>query len=136
MFEHKHQLRVRYAETDQMSYVYYGNYAQYYEVGRVEAMRSLGLSYASMETEWGVMMPVMKMEIEFLRPAFYDELLTLETTIPVLPERDIIFQSSIFNERNKIVNKGKITLCFIDSNTKKRVNAPEFLLDKMRQYYV
>ena len=93
MFEHTHQLRVRYAETDQMAYVYYGNYAQYCEVGRVEAMRSLGLSYAKMEAEWGVMMPVMKMEMEFKRPAFYDELLTIVTTIPELPDKEIIFET-------------------------------------------
>ena len=136
MFEHTHQLRVRYAETDQMAYVYYGNYAQYYEVGRVEAMRSLGLSYAKMEAEWGVMMPVMKMEIEFLRPAFYDELLTMVTTIPQIPGREIVFESSIYNEKNKLVNKGKITLCFVNINTKKRVNVPEQLLEKMKAYYV
>ncbi len=136
MFEHTHQLRVRYAETDQMAYVYYGNYAQYYEVGRVEAMRSLGLSYAKMEAEWGVMMPVMKMEIEFLRPAFYDELLTMVTTIPQIPDRDIVFESSIYNEKNKLVNKGKITLCFVNINTKKRVDVPEQLLEKMKAYYV
>ena len=99
MFEHTHQLRVRYAETDQMAYVYYGNYAQYCEVGRVEAMRSLGLSYAKMEAEWGVMMPVMKMEMEFKRPAFYDELLTIVTTIPELPDREIIFETSTYNEK-------------------------------------
>ena len=136
MFEHTHQIRVRYAETDQMSYVYYGNYAQYYEVGRVEAMRSLGLSYASMEKEWGVMMPVMKLEMEFLRPAFYDDLLTIVTTITHLPLNDIVFNSSIFNERKKIVNKAAVTLCFIDSVTKKRIAAPEFLLKKMNAFYV
>ena len=136
MFELTHQLRVRYAETDQMAYVYYGNYAQYYEVGRVEAMRSLGLSYAKMEAEWGVMMPVMKMEIEFLRPAFYDELLTMVTTIPQIPGREIVFESSIYNEKNKLVNKGKITLCFVNINTKKRVDVPEQLLEKMKAYYV
>lgn len=135
MFKHTHQLRVRYAETDQMSYVYYGNYAQYYEVGRVEAMRSLGLSYAQMEADWGVMMPVMKMEIEFLRPAFYDELLTMETTIPVIPDMDIIFNSTLSNERNKIVNKGLITLCFVDIKTKKRVSVPDKLLDKLKEHY-
>jgi len=136
MFEHTHQLRVRYAETDQMAYVYYGNYAQYYEVGRVEAMRSLGLSYAKMEAEWSVMMPVMKMEIEFLRPAFYDELLTMVTTIPQIPNREIVFESSIYNEKNKLVNTGKITLCFVNINTKKRVEVPEQLLEKMKAYYV
>ncbi len=135
MFKHTHQLRVRYAETDQMSYVYYGNYAQYYEVGRVEAMRSLGLSYAHMETEWGVMMPVMKMEIEFLRPVYYDELLTMVTTIPVIPNKEICFDSTLSNERNKIVNKGLITLCFVNIKTKKRVDVPDKLLEKMKEFY-
>jgi acyl-CoA thioester hydrolase len=125
MFEHTHQLRVRYAETDQMAYVYYGNYAQYYEVGRVEAMRSLGLSYAKMEAEWGVMMPVMKMEIEFLRPAFYDELLTMVTTIPQIPGREIVFESSIYNEKNKLVNQSQRSPCVLSNiDTKKRVARP------------
>ena len=136
MFEHTHQLRVRYAETDQMAYVYYGNYAQYCEVGRVEAMRSLGLSYAKMEAEWGVMMPVMKMEMEFKRPAFYDELLTIVTTIPELPDREIIFETSTYNEKNKLVNQAKVTLCFVKIDTKKRVSIPEQLYEKMKEYYV
>jgi len=136
LYEYSHSLRVRYGETDQMSYVYYGNYALYYEVGRVETMRSLGLSYAVMENEVGVMMPVMRMDIEFLRPAFYDELLTVKTSIPELPDRDIIFQSEIFNGKGKIVNRGHVTLCFVSKETKKRISAPELLLDKLRQFYV
>jgi len=118
-----------------MSYVYYGNYALYYEVGRVETMRSLGLSYALLENEVGVMMPVMKMDIEFLRPAFYDQLLTVVTSIPSLPEKEILFQSEIYNESNKIVNRGNVLLCFIDKSTKKRITAPDILLDKLREYY-
>ncbi|MCO6461421.1 MAG: acyl-CoA thioesterase [Saprospiraceae bacterium] len=135
MYQHRHSIRVRYAETDQMSYVYYGNYALYYEVGRVETMRSLGLSYALLENEVGVMMPVMKMDIEFLRPAFYDQLLTVVTSIPSLPEKEILFQSEIYNESNKIVNRGNVLLCFIDKSTKKRITAPDILLDKLREYY-
>lgn len=119
-----------------MSYVYYGNYALYFEVGRVETMRSLGLSYAVMENEVGVMMPVMKMDIEFLRPAFYDELLTVKTAIPELPDREITFLSEIFNEKGKIVNRGHVTLCFVSKETKKRISAPELLLDKLRPFYV
>ena len=136
MYQHRHAIRVRYGETDQMSYVYYGNYALYYEVGRVETMRSLGLSYAFFENEIGVMMPVMKMDIEFLRPAFYDEDLTILTTIPELPGREILFQSEIFNENKKIVNKARILLCFVDKSTKKRVDAPPILLEKLREFYV
>ena len=111
MYQHRHAIRVRYGETDQMSYVYYGNYALYYEVGRVETMRSLGLSYAFFENEIGVMMPVMKMDIEFLRPAFYDQELTILTTIPELPGREILFQSEIFNE-NKNRQQGPNIVVF------------------------
>ena len=110
MFTHQTSLRVRYADTDQMGYVYYGNYAQYYEVGRVEAMRSLGITYAWMEKEMATMMPVMNANFEYLRPAFYDELLTIETNIPLIPENEIIFESQIFNGNNKVDNKGMIRL--------------------------
>ncbi len=136
MYQHRHAIRVRYGETDQMTYVYYGNYALYYEVGRVETMRSLGLSYAFFENEIGVMMPVMKMEIDFLRPAFYDQELTVVTTIPELPDREILFQSEIYNENKKIVNKARVLLCFVDKSTKKRVDAPPILLEKLRGFYV
>ncbi|HQW12913.1 MAG TPA: thioesterase family protein [Saprospiraceae bacterium] len=135
MFTHQTSLRVRYADTDQMGYVYYGNYAQYYEVGRVEAMRSLGITYAWMEKEMATMMPVMNANFEYLRPAFYDELLTIETNIPLIPENEIIFESQIFNGNNKVVNKGMIRLCFVDIKTKKRINIPSALLDKLISHY-
>lgn len=135
MYEHKHQIRVRYAETDQMQYVYYGNYLQYYEVGRVEAMRALGLSYAQMETEWDVMMPVMSANIAYLRPAFYDDLLTIVTTIPELPDREIVFQSTIYNELGKEVNKGTVVLCFVHKSGRKRISIPEQLLSKLKPHY-
>jgi len=135
MFTHETTLRVRYAETDKMNYVYYGNYAQYYEVGRVEAMRALGITYAWMENELQVMMPVMNANIEYLRPAFYDDLLIIRTSIPLLPEREIIFESVIVNEAGKVLNKGMIRLCFIDILTKKRIAIPDALLDKLIHYY-
>lgn len=136
MFRHTTSIRVRYAETDKMNYVYYGNYATYYEVGRVEAMRSLGVTYATMEDDLHVMMPVMNASFEYLRPAFYDDLLRIETTIPILPEREIVFVSEIFNAQGKLLNKGVVRLCFIDTQTKKRIETPRILLEKLNEHYV
>lgn len=135
MFTHQIQLRVRYAETDQMGYVYYGNYMQYYEVGRVEALRSLDISYANLEAEHGIFMPVVSVSIRYLRPAFYDNLLTIETSILQLPERSIRFDTNIYNEQNEHLNASQVGLCFLTSNDKVRISTPQFILDKLYPYF-
>ena len=89
MYTHDFQKRVRYGETDQMGYLYYGNYAQYYEIGRVEMLRSLGLTYKAMEEELGVMMPVLSLQMRYVRPAYYDELLTIRTALRRIPDQFI-----------------------------------------------
>ena len=93
------QVRVRYGETDKMGYLYYGFYALYYEVGRVEMLRDVGLSYRMMEDELFVAMPVMNLHCHYLRPAYYDDLLTVKTRVEKFPERDIVFYSDIYNEK-------------------------------------
>ncbi len=135
MYAHDFQLRVRYGETDQMGYLYYGNYAQYYEVGRVETIRSLGLTYKELEEVHGIWLPVVSMEARFVRPAYYDELLTVHTEIRRLPDEYITFHTEIFNERKKLVNSGQVRLCFFEAATKKVVPAPEFLLAPMRPFF-
>ncbi len=80
MIRNETKLRVRYGETDQMGYVYYGNYAEYFEVGRVEWLRNLGISYKSLE-ESKIMLPVLHLNINYLKPAKYDDLLTIITTL-------------------------------------------------------
>lgn len=135
MFTHQTQLRVRYGETDQMGYLYYGNYAQYYEVGRAEMIRSVGLTYRDMEVEHGTLMPVMSLNMRFVRPALYDELMTIKTTLRKLPDRTITFHHEIFNEKNKLVNGGSVKLTFVDATTMKSVTAPEYLLEKLRPYF-
>ncbi|NOT37956.1 MAG: acyl-CoA thioesterase [Saprospiraceae bacterium] len=135
MYSHRTQIRVRYGETDQMAYVYYGQYAFYYEVGRVEALRELGLSYKKMEEELGIFMPVMSMNVKYLRPAFYDELLTLETSIESMPEMTIRFDTKIFNEKNEWINSGQVFLCFVDIKSKKRVGVPEIITNKLLPYF-
>ncbi|TAG10231.1 MAG: acyl-CoA thioesterase [Sphingobacteriia bacterium] len=124
MYEYNTMVRVRYAETDQMNIVYYGNYAQYFEVGRAEWIRSLGYTYKKME-EMGIRMPVVKMEVKFLRPAQYDELITIKTILKELPaEHEIAFHHEVYNEKEKLLTTGKVTLYFISVATGKRTAMP------------
>ena len=134
MFSATTQIRVRYAETDQMRYVYYGNYPQYYEVGRAEAIRDLGFTYKQLE-DLGVMMPVVEMSIRYFRPAFYDDLLTIKTTLHELPKSKVQFHHEIFNEKNELLNQGIVTLVFVDSTTMKRVDMPEVLHEKLSNFF-
>ena len=127
--------RVRYAETDQMGYLYHGHYALLYEIGRVEMLRDQGLSYAAMETEVGVMMPVMSMNQRFVRPARYDEVLTITTTLRHVPDRTITFHFEIHNEAGKLVNGGSIKLCFVEVASQRPVAVPEYLLGVIRPYF-
>ena len=134
MFIYKHQLRVRYGDTDQMGYVYYGNYGYYYEQARSEAIRSLGISYKEIEDS-GTMMPITRMNIKNIQPARYDELLLIKTFVPELPNRIILFKYEIFNEQNSLINEGETQLIFIDAITKKLKTAPSVLIEKMKPFF-
>lgn len=135
MFTFSTTLRIHYALTDQMGVVYHGNYAQFYEIGRTEALRSLGLTYKSIEA-MGVIMPVIDMHMKFLRPAVYDDLIRIDITVKELPlHHKIIFHGEIFNEKNQLLNVGEVTLYFMDAKTMKRVNMPEEITEKMREFY-
>jgi acyl-CoA thioester hydrolase len=134
MYSHETQFRVRYGETDRMGYVYYGTYAQYFEVGRVEALRSLGLSYLRMEEE-GVMLPVHDMHVEYRKPAFYDDLLTVRTTIIALPSVRIQFAYSVFNEAHDLITEAATTLVFIDRASNRPRRAPEELLALLAPHF-
>ena len=135
MFRHETQIRVRYAETDQMGYLYYGNYATYYEVGRAEMIRSIGLTYQSMEDDYGILMPVMSLQMRFVRPARYDELIRVRTELRKLPQKQIVFHHELFNPKGKLVNGGSVKLCFVEQATNKTVDAPSFLTDKLISYF-
>lgn len=135
MFTHQTTHRVRYGETDQMGYLYYGNYPLLYEIGRVEMLRSLGLSYATLELEHGIMMPVMSLSMRYVRPALYDELLTIHTTLRKLPEQYITFHVEIRNAKNKLVNGGSVKLCFVETNSKKTVAPPALLINKLSPHF-
>ena len=135
MYTHIHHIRVRYADTDQMGYVYYGYYANYYEEARSEAIRSLGFPYKEME-QAGIMLPVTRMHVKYIAPALYDERITIRTIIDELPDRFIRFRYEIYNEAAKLINEGETQLVFIDAVTRKMVHAPQALVDKLRVYIV
>jgi acyl-CoA thioester hydrolase len=134
MFVQETKIRVRYGETDQMGYVYYGNYALYYEVGRVEALRTIGFSYKELEAR-GVMLPVLSLEIKYIRPALYDDLLTVRTTISEVPHTRIRFQHEVFNEQGTLLNKGAVELVFVDAQTMRPAAAPDYFLELMHPYF-
>ena len=126
--------RVIYADTDNMKYVYYGNYAKYYEIGRTEAIRSLGISYREME-ERGVFMPVHSMNSRYLKPAYYDDMLTIKTVVENLPETRMVFYHEILNSSEELIHTAEVTLVFWDGIGKKVMRAPEFLLELMRPLF-
>lgn len=134
MYQAETQLRVRYAETDQMSYVYYGNYAMYFEVARVEAMRSIGFSYKQMEDE-GVMMPVLESHFKYIKPGKYDELLTIKTKIPELPGVRIKFEYEVYNEENELITEGWTILTFLKKDSHRPTRPPQNLLDLLKSYF-
>ncbi len=134
MYTHATQIRVRYGDTDQMGFVYYGNYARYYEIARVESFRNLGLTYREME-ESGIIMPVLENWSKFYKPGLYDELLTITAKIPDLPGVRVTFEYDIHNEKDELINQGKTTLVFLDKQTRKPIGFPEPMLALLRPYY-
>jgi acyl-CoA thioester hydrolase len=127
-------LRVRYGETDQMGFVYYGNYAQYYEVGRVEAMRSLGFSYREME-EGGILMPVINLTINYKKPALYDDEVRVVTMVKEMPKVRITFDYECYNQKNELLNTGSVTLVFIDKARNKPTVPPDWFLEGFRKKF-
>jgi acyl-CoA thioester hydrolase len=134
MFEHRSNIRVRYADTDQMAYVYYGNYARYFEIGRVEALRSLGISYRQLE-ESGVMMPVLENYSKYLRPAFYDDLLEIRVMIKEMPGVKICFEYEIYRESGELIHSGHTLLAFVSVATKKLTSPPASVLDALDRFF-
>ncbi len=134
MFTYEHKIRVRYGDTDQMGYVYYGNYGYYYEQARSEAIRSIGITYKQIEDS-GTMMPITRMNIKYIQPAYYDELLTIRTFVSHRPNRIIVFYYEVFNEKNELINEGETHLAFIDVATKRLKAAPAILSDKLDTYF-
>jgi acyl-CoA thioester hydrolase len=134
MYQSETSVRVRYGETDQMAYVYYGNYAMYYEVARVESLRRLGVTYKELEGS-GVMMPVLENHSRFLMAARYDELLRIVVTIREKPTVKIKFEYEIFNEENKLIHQGETLLAFVDTKTGRPCRPPEMMMNVLAPFF-
>lgn len=135
MIRSETKIRVRYGETDQMGYVYYGVYAQYYEVGRVDAMRSLGFSYKQIE-EKGLLMPVIDFTISYKKPAFYDDEITVVTYVREKPLGvRINFEYECFNQAGELLNTGKVTLVMVDKVTNKMCKIPDWFQNAFNAFF-
>lgn len=134
MYTHQTKIRVRYSETDQMGYVYNGNYATYYEIGRTEMMRSLGMNYKKME-ETGIMLPLLDLKCKFIKPAYYDDELTLKTVVKELPGVRMTFDYEIYNEAEELINIGSTILVFFDMVKKKPCHPPTYFMENIAEYF-
>jgi len=132
MREYQYEVRVRYAETDQMGVVYHGNYAQYFEMGRVEWLRNLGVSYKWME-ENGIMLPVVSLTINYKKPARYDDLLLVKTIFKSQSTVKIDFDYEIYNEKVELLTIGSSTLVFVDIKTGRPTAPPAYINEKLSQ---
>ena len=132
MIHTTHTLRVRYGETDPMKYVYYGNYAEYLEVARVELFRTLGISYNEIEKR-GIWLPVSEYKIKYLKPAFYDEILEIHTYVKKVPGVKIEFEYEIFNDSKQKITEASTTLFFLDATTNKVSRCPDFLMELIQK---
>jgi acyl-CoA thioester hydrolase len=131
---HQSEIRVRYAETDQMGFVYYGAYAAYFEVGRVEALRNLGITYKSMEDS-GILMPVVQYSVKYIKPARYDDLLMLDTCITQYQGARIRFDYQIKNQAMELLNEAFTELVFLSAENMKPVKSPEILRESLKPFF-
>ena len=134
MYTSETKIRVRYGETDQMGYVYYGNYPLYYEVARTDMIRKLGWPYKKIE-ESGVRLPVLSLNVKYIKPAFYDDELTIKTYIKKLPTVRIEFEYEVYNKKEELINKGNTTLVFVDMKTMKPTSAPQGFSDDIKKHF-
>ena len=134
MFTHTTKIRVRYGETDQMGYMYYGNYAEFYEVGRVEMLRSMGLTYTAMEAS-GIMMPVLELKCKYLKPARYDEEISVKVIMDKMPGVKIHFTYELSNEEGTLINIGETLLVFVNMKTGRPCLPNQDFLDALKPYF-
>jgi acyl-CoA thioester hydrolase len=134
MFEHTTKVRVRYGETDQMGYMYYGNYAEFYEVGRVEMLRSLGMTYTAMEAS-GIMMPVLELKCKYIKPALYDEEISIKVIMDKMPGVRIHFRYELYNPKNELINTGETLLVFVNMTTNRPCMPQQDFLDALKPFF-
>ncbi|MGD9558874.1 MAG: acyl-CoA thioesterase [Mangrovibacterium sp.] len=132
MFVSETKIRVYYEDTDQMGVVYYGQYLRYYEIGRTEMIRELGLTYKEIEDS-GIMLPARSVKINYLKPARYDDLLTVRTIVEQIPQVKFTFRTEIYNQNNELLNEGEVVLVFLNKQTGRPCKAPDTFISKLRE---
>ncbi|WP_316803296.1 thioesterase family protein [Pedobacter nototheniae] len=136
MFVHETQVKVRYAETDQMGVVHHANYALYYEIARTECFEACsGITYASMEAD-GIMLPILELQCKYLKPALYNQVLTVKSIVKELPSVRLKVDYEIYNEENQLINIGHTTLVFVDKETRKPCHPPQNFMQGVNQYFI
>jgi len=133
MITSENKIRVRYDEVDKMGYVYHGNYAKYYHISRTELLREVGISDKELESH-NVILPVIEMTVSYLKPVFYDDVITIKTTLKELPTSRMKFFHEVYNQNHKIINEASSTLVFVNFNTRKPMKVPEIILNKLKSY--
>ena len=128
------KIRVYYEDTDKMGVVYYGNYARYYEIGRTEMIRDLGFTYKQMEDQ-GILLPARSLKINYLKSAYYDDLLTVRTIVDTIPKVKFPIKTEIYNEKGELINSGEVVLVFFSAFSNKPVAAPKFFIDEMNRLF-
>jgi len=128
------RIRVRYCEVDRMGYLHHANYAVYFEEARTELIRKLGLTYREMEDR-GILLPVHELQVKYLRPVFYDDLITIKTTVVKDPSVRLQFEYQMMNESGDLMSQGKTTLIFVDASSRKPIRMPAFFGDIIASYF-
>jgi len=133
MIVSKSKIRIRYDEVDKMGYVYHGNYAKYYHISRTELLRKIEISDRELETH-DILLPVIELNIKYLKPVFYDDIITIQTTLQKIPASRLVFHHEVYSDTNEIINRATSTVAFVDINTRKPMKAPQFIVNKIKSY--
>ena len=133
MITSENKIQIRYDEVDKMGYVYHGNYAKFYHISRTELMRKIGFSDKELEAK-NILLPVIEMNIKYLKPVFYDDVITIKTSLQNIPTSRMRFKHEVFNTHNEVINQAESTVVFVDMHTRKPMKAPEFIVDKIASH--
>lgn len=129
----ENEIRIRYDEVDKMGYVYHGNYAKYYHISRTELLRKIGICDKEIE-RYSVLLPVIEMKIKYLKPIYYDDIITIRTSLQNIPTTRLIFQHEVLNHNNEVINRAESIVAFVDIDTRKPMKAPQIIVNKIKSY--
>ncbi len=135
MLVNETKIRVYYEDTDQMGVVYYGKYLRYYEIGRTEMIRNLGISYKQIEDS-GILLPARSVKINYIKPAHYDDLLTIRTIVDQIPKVKFLIKGEIYNQNNELLNEGEVVLVFFNGKTNRPCKAPEVFINTLKKHFI